>query len=306
MESSLQVAIDGAVHLLSDRLGTHLPDSAAAIGEWMHTLSAGCGPRAYFTHPQAFPTLALPHWAAASLRSAADPEFQLQLAYSSICGYYFIRMIDNLMDREATHEVTLLPALAFFHAEFQSVYQQCFELASPFWPLFRSAWYGTAEAAMLDARSKQITLETFEAVSARKVRAALIPVGAVFVRQGNYSPIASWSALTHQLGRWHQMENDLFDWYKDQRHGNRTYFLSAAEQQRDADETAMMWIVRTGFRETCDLLRGWIADTIRMAHALGSDALITYLHSRAAGFEQRAQVALAGLGGLQRIARAMA
>ncbi|MCU0755062.1 MAG: class 1 isoprenoid biosynthesis enzyme [Xanthomonadales bacterium] len=302
----MQAAIDGAIQQLSERLDTHLPDSAAPIRQWMHALSAGFGPRAYFTHPQAFPTLALPHWAAESLGLAADPEFQLQLAYSSICGYYFIRMIDNVMDGEATLESTLLPALAFFHAEFQSVYQQCFALDSPFWPLFRSAWYGTAEAAMQDARSKHITLETFEAVSARKVRAALIPVGAVFVRQGNYSPIAAWSALTYQLGRWHQMENDLFDWYKDQRNGNQTCFLSAAEHRRDADESAMMWIVRTGFRESCDLLRGWIADTTRMAQSLGSEALIAYLDARAEGFEQRSRLALAGLGGLQRIARAMA
>ncbi len=306
MESRLHSAIDAAVQQLFDRLDTHLPESAALIGQWMQVLAGGHGPRAYFTHPQAFPTLALPHWAAESLGIPADPEFQFQLAYSSICGYYFIRMIDNVMDREATLEAGLLPALAFFHAEFQSVYQQHFDVGNSFWPLFRSAWYGTADAAMLDAGSDRITLETFEAVSARKVRAALIPVGAVFVRHEHYSSIASWSALTYQLGRWHQMENDLFDWHKDQRNGNLTYFLSEAERRREANETAMEWVVRTGFRETSGLLRGWIGDATAMARTLGSDSLTFYLEARAELFDQRTRVALAGLDGLHRIARAMA
>lgn len=302
---SVNTAIDAAVRQLLDRLGTQLPGSAPLIRQWMDSLSGGHGPRAYFTHPNAFPTLALPHWATESVGAGADPEFHVPLAYSSICGYYFIRMIDNVMDREATLETTLLPALAFFHAEFQSVYQQCFETDSSFWPLFHNAWYGTAEAAMLDARSTQITLETFEATSARKVRAALIPVGAVFVRNGHDSAIEPWSALIYQLGRWHQMENDLFDWFKDQRNGNQTFFLSTAEQGRNADETATAWIFRTGFQDACDLLRGWIGGTVQTAHSLGSASLSTYLQARAEGFEQRARVALAGFASLQRIARAM-
>lgn len=306
MESSLNTAIDGAVQQFFDRLDTHLPECAALIGEWVQALAGGHGPRAYFTHPQAFPTLALPHWAAESPGIASDPEFQLQLAYSSICGYYFIRMIDNMMDREASREYSLLPVLAFFHAEFQSVYQQCFDRDSDFWPRFRAAWYGTAEAAMLDAHSKRITLETFEAVSARKVRAASIPVVAVLVRHECRSRIPAWSELIYQLGRWHQMENDMFDWYKDQSNGNQTCFLSAAEHRRDANETAMAWIARTGFRETCNLLRGWIGDTTEIAQTLGSDSLLAYLEARAEAFEARARVALVGLDGLQRIARAMA
>lgn len=305
MEPGLNSAIDGAVRQLVDRLDTHLTQSATPIGEWMQALSGGFGPSAYFTHPQAFPTLALPHWAAESLGVPADRGFQLQLAYASICGYYFIRMIDNLMDREATCETNLLPSLAFFHAEFQAVYQQAFDTGSSIWPLFRSAWYGTAEAAMLDARSERITLETFEAVSARKVRAALIPVAAVFVRHEQYSPIAPWSALIQQLGRWHQMENDLFDWHKDHRNGNPTWFLSEAERRRAPNESVMLWIAQTGFREACELLRGWINETTALARTLGSDALLTYLAARAEGFEQRRQVALTGLDALRRIAVAL-
>ena len=62
----------------------------------------------YFCKPHAFPMLQLPWWLERTLRPAPDLALQRDLARSTMCGYYYIRMIDNVMDGHATVEPGLL------------------------------------------------------------------------------------------------------------------------------------------------------------------------------------------------------
>lgn len=306
MDPALHNTIAHAVRRLQDALQSATPGLAQPVIDWMRALAGGHDPEHYFTHPLAFPTLLLPWWAdQAHAGGGPDADLQREIAYSSINGYYFIRMIDNVMDGDASVERQLLPALAFFHTEFQSVYQRLFEPAHPFWATFREAWLGSADAAVHDARLQHIPLDLFERASARKVRAALIPVAAVCHRRGSGDRIAAWSELVFRLGKWHQMQNDLFDWFKDSTHGNKTYFLSQAELLRGPGQTTADWVAQGGFAQACDTLRQWMHDARMAATALDSEPLLADLEARSANFERRARDAQAGLAALSRLAEAL-
>lgn len=304
MDEQLDGIVARAMQRLLAELACATPNMAPPVAGWMRALAGDHPPEAYFTHPLAFPTLLLPWWVAQSLGHPADVGFHEDVAYSSINGYYFIRMIDNVMDGEATVEAGLLPALAFFHTEFQATYQAHFAAGHPFWALHRNVWLGTAEAAIHDARLGAITLEVFEQASARKVRAALIPVAAVCHHHGRAELIAPWSDMVHRLGKWHQMFNDSFDWHKDTLHGNMTYFLSEAQRLKHASETPMEWIVRGGFDSACDTLRQWMREAQALAATLNCPAMERYLVQRAALFERRAHQAVAGFAALRELATA--
>lgn len=304
MDDALRCTVSRAVQRLQAELVATTPQMAGPVAAWMQALAGGADPAAYFSHPLAFPTLQLPGWVAQSLGGDADAALQGDLAYSSINGYYFIRMIDNVMDGEATVEARLLPALAFFHSEFHGVYQARFAVGHPFWALYRRVWFGTAEAAVVDGQLGTISLEAFEQASARKVGAALIPVAAICHHRGLADHIGPWAELVHRLGKWHQMLNDSFDWHKDSVHGNTTHFLSEAQRLKRPDESAMAWVVRCGFDGACDTLRRWMGDTQALAATLGSPALVQYLADRAAQFEARAHRARDGLRALGPLATA--
>ena len=306
MDPALLDTIAHAVRRLQDTLLTSSPGLAQPTIDWMVALAGGRSPENYFSHPLAFPTLLLPWWAAQACPAGeTDVALQQEIAYSSINGYYFIRMIDNVMDGDASVDPRLLPALALFHTEFQSVYQRLFDPTHGFWVTFREAWLGSADAAVQDARMKHIPLDQFELASARKVRAALIPVAAVCHRLGCGDRIAAWSELVFRLGRWHQMQNDLFDWFKDSTHGNQTYFLSLADQQRAPGQTTAEWVAQVGFTQACDTLRQWMQDAQAAAITLNSAPLLDDLQARSANFERRARDAQAGLAALRGLAEAL-
>ncbi len=305
MDESQNRLIAEATRRLLSELDAATPEMSQPVADWMRSLAGGHAPEAYFTHPLAFPTLLLPWWVEQSLGGEPEQAFQADIAYSSINGYYFIRMIDNVMDGEATVEAKLLPALAFFHTEFQAVYQEHFPPAHPFWALYRKVWFGTAEAAIHDARQESISLAMFEQASAQKVRAALIPVAAVCYRHSRPDLIAPWSDFVHRMGKWHQMLNDTFDWHKDSGTGNMTYFLSEAEQHKRDTETAIDWIVRTGLQSGCDTLRHWLRDAQDIAATLNSPPLVQYLADRSTQFERRAHDALTGFAALGKLAAAL-
>lgn len=302
MDERLSAIITQSSQRLLNELEHTAPDMASPLADWMKSLAGGHAPDAYFKHPLAFPTLLMSWWLEESIGNEIDLGFQADLAYSSINGYYFIRMIDNVMDGEDTNEKKLLPALAFFHTEFQTAYQKHFAPSHPFWELYRKTWFGTAQAAIHDASVGEITLGMFERASAQKVSAALIPIAAVCYKYERPDLIAPWSEFVHRIGKWHQMFNDVFDWHKDSQHGNRTYFLSEAARQKAAGEGELEWIIREGAVFGCDTLRLWMLDAQDLADALRSPALAAYLKGRVALFDERARALLEGTAALKKLA----
>lgn len=277
------------------------PFMAGQVAAWAQRLAGGPQPADYFTHPIAFPMLLLPWWLEQTLRDPPDRDLQADLAASTISGYYFIRLLDNVMDEGAEVERKLLPAAGFFHTQFQSPYQRYFAAAHPFWELFRRVWFHAADSTIRDAALTNIDRDTFITVAAQKVSAARIPLAAVCYRYERPELIAEWSRLVDLLGAWHQMFNDLLGWHKDLAHGAHTYLLSEAERQRAPGETVAAWVLREGFAWAMAALEGWMAELRALAAGLGSPALERYLDGRAGQLRARYEESRAGLRSAARL-----
>src|SRR5690348_3037394 len=88
------------------RIENELVLSAPFLGElvcgWMSALSPTGKAADYFLQPGSFPLLYLPCWAARSFTVEPYAAFLSDVVYSTINGYYYIRLLDNLMDNHAT------------------------------------------------------------------------------------------------------------------------------------------------------------------------------------------------------------
>lgn len=277
------------------------PYMAEQVSLWQKHL-AGVGlPEDYFKHPLAFPSLLLPWWLEQAIGGRPDPAFQADLVYSTINGYYAIRLMDNLMDGHTTVELQLLPALNFFSTQFQAAYQPYFAADQPFWLYFTSIWFHSAEVTIRDATLTNLEASQFEQIAAQKVCAAKIPLSAVCYRYHRPDLIEPWAGLVDRLGCWHQFWNDLFGWQRDYNHQIATYFLSEAERRRRPDEPVAVWVVREGFSWAIDWLQEWLSALQDWAVQLDSPSLQSYLHTRQIMLEQQAAEVMPGLQSLARI-----
>jgi hypothetical protein len=267
----------------------------------MAHLAGSASPAAYFMHPTAFPSLLLPWWLEHSLHSIPNLAFQADVAYSTINGYYAIRLMDNLMDGHATVELQLLPALNFFQTQFQRAYQPYFPPDQPFWSFFSRTWFHSAEVTVVDASLSEITAVQFEEIAAQKVCAAKIPLAAVAYTYGRPDLIAAWSRLVDLLGCWHQFLNDLFGWRRDYERHTVTYFLCEAGRQGWPDEPVAGWVVREGFAWGMSQAAQWMFALQALAQELNSPDLLTYLQTRQAMMRQQQQEVEAGLRSLAKI-----
>ena len=291
-----QQAIDSLVVEAIDRLEKGLtaqaPGMADRAARWMRELAGSESPADYFLQPDRFPVLQLPWWLETSAAGAPDVRFQSRLAHSTVSGYYFIRLMDNVMDAQGAGDPSLLPLLGFFHTHFQSPYQELFPSEHPFWEAFRSIWFGSAEAAFRDAGLEAVDREQFFAVSAQKVSAVRIPLVAVGHRLDLGRAVEPWLELTDRLGRFEQFMDDLFDWQHDLASGSATYFLTEARSRKAPDESVTAWVVRDGFEWGVGVLQAWLDDVEDLAHPLGSPDLDEHLRGRRRLLlERRAQIA---------------
>ncbi len=295
--------VTDAISRLQSEMTQAAPFMAQHISRWMQQLSGTTQPEDYFMHPLAFPSLLLPWWVEHTLTDTPNIPLQSDLAYSTINGYYYIRLIDNLMDGHATVELKLLPALGFFHTQFQTAYQRHFAQDHPFWDSFSAVWSHSAEAAIKDANLTNIDETQFKQVAAQKTCAAKIPATAVCYYYDRPDLIEPWSNFVTLFGCWHQLFNDLFDWYKDYTNQTPTYFLSEAERRRNPDEPVAGWVAREGFQWAIEKSQGWMSNLKAMAHDLQSPDLTAYLDTRQAMLlKQKEDVAK----GLQSLAKIMA
>jgi len=272
--------IEASMDRIRQDLSTAMPLTAAPIDAWMRDLAGDLPPAAYFTHPHAFPMLLLPWWLAQTLAPAPDAPFQSDVIYSTMNGYYYIRMIDNLMDGHATGELPLLPALGFFHTRFAQPYYPYFPAAHPFWPAFEAIWFQSADQTIQDGLFETIDLAQFMQISGHKVGAGKIPLAAVCHYYQRPDLLAPWTALFELLGCWHQMFNDLFGWQKDLNNQTRTFFLSEAQRRKQPDEPVITWVMREGIGWGVELLQSWLEQLREQADLLGSPALSDYLAQR--------------------------
>jgi hypothetical protein len=276
--SELPPLVSEAYARLRRRLQSGAPTLAPSVLEWTQTLSGRSSPEGYFTHPEAFPMLLVPWWLEEVIRGTPDIRFQADLVYSTMCGYYFVRMIDNLMDGESPPEAQLLPALTVLHTEFIQTYHGHFPFGDPFWEVLSEASLASAEMASRDASMGSVTRTEFVDTSARKTVGVHIPVAAVIHRYRRTELLEPWFSFLDRFGRWHQMLNDIVGWRVDLQHGRRTYFLRNAPSDNYA--AVGEWVLSEGFRSGFAELDAWMDEAIVAASALGSSPLLTYLASR--------------------------
>lgn len=249
----------------------------------------------------AFPLLLLPWWLDASV-GEPDHSLHRDLSASSISGYLYIRLIDNLMDGDAPADVGVLPALSILHTRFTDPYHQRFAPSHPFWDEFRAVWFETAEVTLRDSVLASIEREEFEAISARKTGAAKIPLAAVAHSVNRPDVLPEWYRLVDRIGCWHQMLNDLFGWQKDLRNGSITYLLSEGHRMappRSLEE----WFAGEGFDWAMDQLDGWMAELADLGERLGSPEVIDYLDKRHALLHDQAARVRSGLRALTELGR---
>ncbi len=272
-----------AVARIRRRLRRGAPTLVHHVEEWMRSLSHGAPCEAYFTHSRAFPILLLPWWLEVSIRGSPARTFQRQVVYSTITGYYFVRMIDDLMDGEHPPGSPILPALIFFHTEFQQTYNRYFPYGHPFWEAFEVASYEAAETASRDAGRVEIDRVEFLGTSARKIAGAKVPIAAVCHRYERPELLEPWSAFVDLLGRWHQMLNDMLGWSQDLARGTATYFLSEGSARTGPSGSITDWVISDGLAWGMAELETWMDDLVVAARQLESPPLVTYLmHRRAA------------------------
>jgi hypothetical protein len=305
-EAPLNDLLSAAFVRLHDEMNSAMPFLVESVTEWMRALAQSSQPEDYFRNPIGFPVLLLPWWLEHTIHDEPALAFQSRLVYSTVNGYYFIRLLDNVMDGHTTVELRLLPAAAFFHTQFQASYQPLFDATHPFWNYFAQVWFHSADVTARDAGLSEIGLETFRQYASQKVCAAKIPLAAVCYRHHREDLLEPWSRMVEALSAWHQMWNDVFDWSKDLRLGTRTYFLSEAEQRRHPGETTAAWVVREGFDWGLARLRGWMAEVIALAGPLNSPALLAYLDQREAMLQKQQAELAEGLRELAHLATVMA
>ena len=274
-----------------DRLRNQLKEAGPylhqRISDWMLEYFKTDHPEEAFKSPQSFPVLLLPWFAEKKLTIQPDAGFQSDLVYSTVNGYCYIRFIDNLMDGHRQQDLKLLPALNFFHTQFQSPYLRYFGCDHPFWERFTSTWLHSAEVTLRDAELKEIDFDTFVKVCAQKTTAAKIPLMAVCYRYESPAQIQDWERWIDLFGCWHQMWNDIFDWVKDTRQTTLTYFLSEAERRRKTYEPVVDWVIREGFDWGMGLLDSWMLQLKDLAHQVGSPELELYLVERSKVLENQ-------------------
>jgi hypothetical protein len=278
-DDELSKWVRNACARIEAELNRRAPFLGQKISKWMAHLSPSGKAAEYFLQPRAFPLLQLPWWAAKSFTTEPDQKFLADVVYSTINGYYYIRLLDNLMDGHCTTESDILPATAFFHTEFQTVYQEYFEFSHPFWESFRSAWFSTSDAVTREAHLHSVDKAAFEQVTVAKLAAARIPVVAVALRHGMGRRLRYWEEFTLALARFSQMEDDLSDWHHDLKHGKTSYFLTQASRQSDL-ESIEKWVICGGLQREMEKLQSELSSLRRLARCLHSPDVVRYLDSR--------------------------
>lgn len=295
--------LDSAIARISAELMETAPYLGTQVRLWMRNLSASGNEADYFDQPRIFPTLLLPWWMTQANNASPDLDFHRDLVYSSINGYYFIRLLDNLMDGHSSGDLKLLPAAAFFHTEFTRVYQQYFSPDHPFWLLFRKAWMRANEATARGACTTEFGPDEFSAITVAKIAAADIPLAAAAYHMERPDLLPLWLEFCERLARWFQMMDDLFDWRRDLRAGHGSYLLSEARRRKESQESLEEWMLREGVDWGMDQLQSGLRELGARVCALHSDDAERFLLERGQRLEQDRAELSAGLKALLQAAR---
>lgn len=291
---TLRRAIRQGVGRICVELDARMPLTAKDVKNWLVYLAGSEQPADYYLRRADLPMFLFP-WFLEKTQVKTDAAFLNDRVYSTINGFYYIRLLDDVTDHHAMDEVALLPALGFFHSQFQTPYQNHFAAGHPFWDYFHRIWFHSADVTMRDLKLRKVNRKQFVRVSAQKTCAVKIPIAAVAYKYGQEDALAGWSKFMDIYGCWHQMSNDLFHWHEDLSLGTATYFLTEAEKRKRARETAVDWVIRQGFEWGIETLDEWMGQARELAGELECADLLYFLEYRDEKLRSEAQEMLTNL-----------
>lgn len=283
-----------------DRLA---PAATDQVRPWLGTLGPSGIPDERFTHRHTFPMLALPWWTEITIRGSVDAAYQRELMASTISGYLFIRLLDDVMDRDPRAVPQLLPLAGLFHTMFERPYHRHFGTESEFWRRFDSAWAESTNAAIGDAAQPGFDERAFQSIAARKLAAVSIPVTAVCFRYGREDLVSNWIELCALICRHEQLFDDMLDWHRDGESGRPSWFLSEARRRCPSNPTR--WLVEHGLDWAQSQLGRSRADIRVMARSLECTTTEPWLDDRQALIAELVTELEPGMAALAMIGHAM-
>jgi hypothetical protein len=268
-----------SVARMHDRLARFAPRLAAETDTWTRALSPTGEARDYFVGGKSN-LLLLPLFLREACQREADRAFELDLAYSTLNAYYFVRLIDDVVDGSPSARSPLLPLLGFFHSEFQSTYVRYFPPDSVFGEFFHCTWVTMAEATVEQTRLLDLSKHDFIRLSAAKSGGVKIPLAAVCERYGRPDLLQRWCTFFDEFAAWGQMLDDVFDWLQDYTQAVPTYFLSEARRRKRHDESVASWILREGIEWGYAHAARQMGTLRNIATELESENLVRYINHR--------------------------
>jgi hypothetical protein len=288
-----------AILQMQRRLDREDPWFSRQVWQWMTNLSFTTRLADYLLGVSMFPMLRIPRWLTSAIPTTANDVFQASIVYSTINGYLYIRLMDNVMDGHSGGDPKLLPIAAFFHTEFIRTYQEYFEYGHRFWSeFFYPLWLTSHASTAKDADASDIDFEAFRTITANKLCAAKIPVVAVCCFYDLHDRVRQWQDFVDSLAVCWQFADDLFDWQHDLQAGACTYFLSEGRRQKNRSESMEGWVVREGFTWGIEMLRNWLPELCRGAACLESRELDRFLKRRISLLDAHAGAIAKGLKNL--------
>ena len=279
-DETIRLAVASAAARIFADLRLRLPASSDRISVWLACVHDS-PPATSVIQPQSFPMILLPRFLEKTIRPAREEaNFREDIVFITMNLYYYLRLIDNIIDNDKLSDVSLLPALSFFHVNLQTPLLSYFGAVHPFWDFFLETWLLCADVTIVDCGKASFNLEEFISIAAKKTSAAKIPLVAVCHHHGRSDLIAPWLEFHDVLGCWHQMWNDMRDWAADERNGIVTYFLSEGNRAKHAGETVAEWVIREGYDWGVAMMDRWMREMKDRAAQLGSRELGDYLIQR--------------------------
>lgn len=292
--------VEAGAERLEATLRAGMPGSADRAMTWLRGLTVSGRLADYFLHPTRFPMVRLPVW-------AIEPEARHHRAlvadtiYSTMAGYYHIRLLDDVMDRMPEAPLDLLPLAALFHLEFQSAYQPHFAADSPFWAEFRGRWLGLADWTV--PRRGTDAIGPLQERAGATVGAVVIPLRALTLGVGAAGRFEQWEPVVLELARIEQWIDDIVDWQQDLERGQPNLLLAAGTDRARVGEGQAAWVVREGYGWGLASAQQRLGAVVPAAVALGSAPLAAFLASRQVALSDLAERTAAGLEGLASLAR---
>lgn len=274
--------------------------SAGALDDWIGRQSLGEASEGCFHDKRAY-FLLIPWFLELGVRGDVDLEFQRALAYSSVNGYYYARLLDDIGDGHSPASAPLLPLSAFFHFNFQSAYFPWFEASSPFWDFFERTWIGMADATAAGFSVDHYTESDFSDVTVQKVAAVYIPAAAVCYRYDE-NGLAPWLEFYSRFTHFQEMLDDFCDWQEDLAAGRPSYLLCEAARRKQSTESIAAYMVVDGLPWGYSKLRMFHDMARAAAVSLNSPPLNAYLNHRLEELEDLWRSIRDGLGPLSRLA----